>query len=122
MRRNYDHTKSINVNNDIPSTGKLLAEITAFPQRVVIALAHAIQYLSEFHIADALLETKFFTKFATRAHMLLAANTLTNLEIYRNEDDGTERGSLIKLLDQTKTQFGARLLRHWVGRPLVDKQ
>ncbi|KAF5330723.1 hypothetical protein D9619_005575 [Psilocybe cf. subviscida] len=103
-------------------SGKLLAEITAFPQRVVIALAHAIQYLSEFHIADALLETKFFTKFATRAHMLLAANTLTNLEIYRNEDDGTERGSLIKLLDQTKTQFGARLLRHWVGRPLVDKQ
>lgn len=99
-----------------------MASIADFPNRVVIALAHTIDYLSAFGIADVFLETNFFTKFATRAHMLLAANTLSNLEIYRNETDYTTRGSLMWVLDKTKTRFGARLLRSWVGRPLVDKQ
>ena len=99
-----------------------MASITDFPKRVVIALAHAIKYLSAFGIADAFLETKFFTKFTTTAHMLLAANTLINLEIYRNETDNTTKGSLMWVLDRTKTKFGARLLRSWVGRPLVDKR
>ena len=99
-----------------------MAAVIDFPKLVVIALAHAIRYLSAFGIEDALLETEFFTKFTTQAHMLLAANTLTNLEIYRNNTDDSIRGSLIWVLDQTKTKFGARLLRSWVGRPLVDKR
>ena len=99
-----------------------MAEITDFPKGVLVTLAHAIKYLSTFGIADAFLETRFFSKFASRAHMLLAANTLTNLEIYRNETDYTVNGSLIAVLDRTKTKFGARLLRNWVGRPLVDKR
>jgi len=99
-----------------------MAEVADFPQRVVVALAHAIKYLSAFSIADAFLETKFFSKFTTRAHMLLAANTLTNLEIYRNETDQTTYGSLLWVLDRTKTKFGARLLRNWIGRPLVDQR
>jgi len=105
---------------DVP--GKLLAELTDFPRRVVIALAHAIEHLSAFGVADAFLETKFFSKFASRVHMLLAANTLTNLEVYRNDTDDTVKGSLIWVLDRTKTKFGARLLHNWVGRPLVDKR
>ncbi|KAF4615129.1 hypothetical protein D9613_003157 [Agrocybe pediades] len=103
-------------------SGELMAAITDLPRRVVIALAHSIKYLSNFGIADAFLETKFFTKFTTRAHMLLAANTLINLEIFRNDTDNTTRGSLIWVLDRTKTKFGARLLRSWVSRPLVDKR
>lgn len=87
----------------------------------MVALAHAIQYLSTFGIANAFLETKFFNKFTAKTHMLLAANTLTNLEIYNNETDYTTRGSLIWILDRTKTKFGARLLRSWIGRPLIDK-
>ncbi|TFK42973.1 muts domain V-domain-containing protein [Crucibulum laeve] len=103
-------------------SGRLMAEATGFPDRVVIALAHAIKHLAAFNIADAFLETKFFSKFSTRAHMLLAANALINLEVYQNETDHTTRGSLIWILDKTKTKFGARLLRNWIGRPLVDKR
>ncbi|KAF5324788.1 hypothetical protein D9611_004290 [Ephemerocybe angulata] len=103
-------------------SGKLMAEITDFPKGPLVALAHAIKHLSTFGIADAFLETRFFSRFASRAHMLLAANTLTNLEIYRNETDHSTSGSLIEILDKTKTRFGARLLRNWVGRPLIDKR
>ena len=56
-----------------------MAAIVGFPQRVVIALAHAIKHLSDFSIADAFLGTNFFNKFTTKAHMLLNGNTLTNL-------------------------------------------
>lgn len=99
-----------------------MAETMDFPRRVIIALAHAIKHLSSFGIADAFAEARFFTKFTTKANMILAANTLINLEIFRNGDDGTDRGSLISVLDKTKTKFGARLLRHWVGHPLVDSR
>jgi DNA mismatch repair protein MSH3 len=99
-----------------------MAATLDLPKRVIIALAQAIKHLSAFGIADAFAETQFFSKFTTRAHMLLGANTLINLEIYRNEDDYTERGSLIWVLDRTKTKFGSRLLRNWVARPLVDKR
>jgi DNA mismatch repair protein MSH3 len=56
-----------------------LATITAFPRAVVVALAHAITYLSGFGIEPALLQTRFFARFAERTAMLLGANTLNNL-------------------------------------------
>lgn len=104
-----------------PKMEGVLGIIANFPQRVVIALAHAIEYLSAFSIADAFLGAKFFSKFANRTHMLLNSNTLTNLEIYHNQTDYTTRGSLMWILDHTTTKFGARLLKNWVGRPLTDK-
>ncbi|OTA35678.1 DNA mismatch repair protein msh3, partial [Hortaea werneckii EXF-2000] len=56
-----------------------------------------------------------------RSHMLLNGNTLTSLEVYRNQTDAGEQGSLFWTLDRTQTRFGQRLLRKWVGRPLLDK-
>jgi DNA mismatch repair protein MSH3 len=102
--------------------GKLLAAVVDFPKRVVVALTHIIKHLETFGIADALLETEFFDKFSSRVHMLLTANTLSNLEVYRNETDYTVYGSLLWVLDNTKTKFGARMLKHWIGKPLVDKR
>ena len=53
--------------------------------------------------------------------MLLSANTLSNLEIYRNQTDFSPKGSLLWLMDHTQTKMGKRLLRDWIGRPLVDR-
>jgi DNA mismatch repair ATPase MutS len=36
------------------------------------------------------------------------------------EDAGTITGSLVHLLDRTKTRAGSRLLREWVVHPLID--
>ncbi|KIJ68934.1 hypothetical protein HYDPIDRAFT_80554 [Hydnomerulius pinastri MD-312] len=100
----------------------ILGVIANLPQQVVIALAHVIKYLSAFSIADAFLGARFFTKFTNRMHMLLNANTLTNLEVYQNQTDYTTRGSLMWILDRTVTKFGARLLKSWIGRPLTDQR
>ena len=40
----------------------------------------------------------------------------------RNNDDGGEKGSLLWLMDHTKTPFGGRLLRNWVAHPLTNRQ
>lgn len=56
-----------------------MAAVSEFPKLVVQALAYAVKYLAAFHVEDCLRETKFFAKFSERTHMLLNANTLTNL-------------------------------------------
>jgi DNA mismatch repair protein MSH3 len=101
-------------------SNELMAIVTGFPKRVVIALAMSIRHLSIFGLADALLEAQFFEQFTQRTHMLLNSNTLANLEIYRNQTDFTTHGSLMWALDKTHTRFGARLLQKWLGKPLID--
>ena len=49
-------------------------------------------------------------------------NCCRQLEVLRNNDDGGEKGSLLWLMDHTKTPFGGRLLRNWVAHPLTNRQ
>ena len=50
----------------------------------------------------------------------LDLNTLRNLEIVESMRNKEKRGSLLWVLDKTKTAMGARLLRSWLLRPLID--
>ena len=51
--------------------------------------------------------------------MTLDAQTRRNLELTESAR-GEKRHSLIAVLDQTRTPMGARLLRRWLGQPLLD--
>ncbi|KAI9478101.1 MAG: muts domain V-domain-containing protein [Benjaminiella poitrasii] len=97
-----------------------LARVLALPDLVIQALACLIQYLDEFKLTETLRETKYFQHFATQSHMVLNGTTLVNLEIYRNNTDFTTKGSLFSVLNHTRTKFGQRLLRKWIGKPLID--
>ncbi|WWC60269.1 uncharacterized protein I303_102837 [Kwoniella dejecticola CBS 10117] len=101
----------------LDSTEAVLA-LVDFPKQVVVALAVAVQYMKTFGLQDAFKHQSSFAKFINRAHMLLSSNTLVNSEIYRNQDDGGIYGSL--LWRDCKTRMGRRLLREWIGRPLLD--
>jgi DNA mismatch repair protein MutS len=48
--------------------------------------------------------------------------TRRNLELVENLADGSRRGTLLDVLDLTRTPMGARLLREWILRPLVDRE
>ena len=59
--------------------------------------------------------------------MLLDAQTRRNLELFSGgpglpagRRDGDRRSSLLGVLDLTRTALGARLLRRWLGQPLLD--
>ena len=43
-----------------------------------------------------------------------------SLELTENQRTGEKRGSLLWVLDRTKTPMGGRLLRSWVERPLLS--
>lgn len=51
--------------------------------------------------------------------MLLDAATQRNLELVRSQIDGGRRGTLLDLVDDSKTAMGARLLKRWVLSPLI---
>ena len=46
--------------------------------------------------------------------------TRRNLELVESLADGSRRGTLLDVLDHTRTAMGARLLREWILRPLVE--
>ncbi len=52
--------------------------------------------------------------------LLVDANTVRNLELFRPANPEAGGSSLLAVLDETKTAMGARLLRNWLGRPLLD--
>ncbi|MFQ5879393.1 MAG: DNA mismatch repair protein MutS, partial [Dehalococcoidia bacterium] len=50
----------------------------------------------------------------------LDAQTQRNLELFASIRDGTREGSLLAVIDLTRTALGARLLRRWLGQALLD--
>lgn len=78
-----------------------------------------VQYLSDTQSSGlALLEG--LRTYSTADFMTLDSATQRNLELAENLLDGSKDGSLLGLLDLTVTPMGARLLRGWVTRPLLD--
>ncbi|MBQ9413293.1 MAG: DNA mismatch repair protein MutS [Oscillospiraceae bacterium] len=53
-------------------------------------------------------------------YMELDYATLRSLELTQNLRSGEKRGSLLWVLDQTRTPMGGRMLRSWVERPLLN--
>jgi len=52
--------------------------------------------------------------------MVLDAETRRNLELTETLRDNKPEGSLLGVLDRTKTPMGKRMLRAWVNKPLLD--
>ena len=54
-------------------------------------------------------------------YMILDSATKRNLELTETMRDGAKRGSLLWVLDKTKTAMGARMLRSFIETPLMNK-
>ncbi|MBR0397931.1 MAG: DNA mismatch repair protein MutS [Eubacterium sp.] len=93
--------------------------ITDFPCGVTAAGA-LFTYLYETQKSDMRQITEITPYYADR-FMLLDSATRRNLELTETLREKQKRGSLLWVLDKTKTAMGARLLRTWVEQPLVDK-
>lgn len=55
-------------------------------------------------------------------YMVIDLNTKRNLELVESLKDKRKKGTLLWLLDSTKTSMGARLFRNWVSNPLYDEK
>ncbi|KAK0632407.1 muts domain V-domain-containing protein [Immersiella caudata] len=108
--------------DDDEHAAALLEKVLHLPEPVTICLSAMITHLTEYGLEHIFDLTKYFQSFSTRQHMLINGTTLESLEVYRNATDHSEKGSLLWALDKTRTRFGQRLLRKWIGRPLLDQQ
>lgn len=58
--------------------------------------------------------------YLTNKYMLLDSSTRRNLELTETLREKQKRGSLLWVLDKTKTAMGARTLRSYIEQPLID--
>ena len=85
----------------------------------VCAAGAIVQYLAETQ-KDALLLLTQLSTYSTQAFMTLDPATRRNLELVQPIRGGGVSGSLLGVLDETKTAMGGRLLRQWISQPLLD--
>ncbi|KAJ7969977.1 DNA mismatch repair protein MSH3 [Quillaja saponaria] len=119
------------LNSTDPAEGKELTEhgnhqlaiegIMNMPDLAVQALALVIRHLKQFGFERVLCLGGSFRPFSTNMEMTLSANALQQLEVLKSNSDGSEIGSLLQIMNHTRTIFGSRLLRHWVIHPLSDR-
>ena len=85
-----------------------------------IAAGALFQYLHETQKSD-LSHMNSITPYVTDKYMLIDSSSRRNLELVETLREKQKRGSLLWVLDKTKTAMGARLLRSYVEQPLIDK-
>jgi len=85
----------------------------------LIAAGACLKYLNETQKLN-LAHINSISTYETRDFMILDYTCRKNLEITESLHDGKKNGSLLWVLDKTSTAMGARQLRKWLERPLID--
>ena len=93
--------------------------IEDFPDGM-IAAGVLLQYLYDTQKTDLAHFTHIYP-YLTNKFMLLDSSTRRNLELTETMREKTKRGTLLWVLDKTKTAMGGRMLRHDIEQPLIDK-
>ncbi|MFH1643789.1 MAG: DNA mismatch repair protein MutS [bacterium] len=55
-------------------------------------------------------------------YLILDSSTQKNLEIIKNNQDGSRKNSLFSILDRAKTAMGSRTIKKWLMRPLIQEK
>ena len=80
-----------------------------------------MQYLTETQ-KNSLSHLTQIIPYSTNKFMILDTSTRRNLELCETLREKQKRGSLLWVLDKTKTAMGARMLRSYIEQPLIDKE
>ena len=83
------------------------------------AAGSILHYLKETQ-KNSLNQFNGLTTYSTESFMALDTQTQSNLELFRSGRTLKTEGSLLSVLDLTRTAMGGRLLRKWLGQPLLD--
>lgn len=86
----------------------------------IISSGALLQYLYETQ-KNSLANLTHLTPYAAGKYMMIDSSTRRNLELCETMREKQKRGSLLWVLDKTKTAMGARTLRKYVEQPLIDK-
>lgn len=91
-----------------------------YPETVVAAGA-LLQYIADTQMTETG-QINHLQLYFTDQYMVLDSSTRRNLELCETMREKQKRGSLLWVLDHTRTAMGARKLRAWVEQPLLQKK
>jgi DNA mismatch repair protein MutS len=86
----------------------------------IIAAGSVMQYMYETQ-KSSLSHITNITPYSTGQFMIIDTSTRRNLELLETLREKQKRGSLLWVLDRTKTAMGARMLRTYIEQPLIHK-
>lgn len=87
----------------------------------VLAAGALLSYLYETQ-KNSLSQLTRLTLYTTGKYMIIDSSTRRNLELCETLREKQKRGSLLWVLDKTKTAMGARRLRLMIEQPLIEKE
>lgn len=90
-------------------------------QEGIIAAGCIMNYLSDTQ-KNNLPHIKKIYHYDYTDYIILDPSTKRNLEITSSISEGSREGTLISILDRSKTAMGGRLLKKWISRPLKKKE
>lgn len=88
---------------------------------MILSCGAMLQYLHDTQM-NTLNHINHLEIYSVDNFLILDSATRRNLELTETMRDKQKKGSLLWVLDKTKTAMGARLLREYVEQPLMDKQ
>lgn len=108
----------VSVQRDVEShTGQLIKNVSKVESQVVLNLLLSYLTTTQKRSLDHLQKAEVYTP----NHFLKMDHySKQNLELTTSIRGGQKRGTLLWLLDETKTAMGGRLLKQWIDRPLVQ--
>ena len=134
LRDKYEIAFTI-INDDIYNTSnlknpeyillnKLLNNISNYSEikdsNAVLASLAAYYYVRE-NQKNELSHLKSIEYMNDKSYMYLDSATIKNLELTENMQNNDRKGTLLNILDETKTAMGGRLLRRIIEEPLKNK-
>jgi DNA mismatch repair protein MutS len=84
--------------------------------RAAGALIHYVKETQK----ETLPQLSKLSTYSTDSFMTLDGQTIRNLELFQGGRWGETGNSLLSIIDLTKTPMGGRLLKNWLGHPLLD--
>ncbi|KAH3673591.1 hypothetical protein WICMUC_003588 [Wickerhamomyces mucosus] len=121
-RSNYFKAQNV---DDLSNWPKILKEYHEQNKTVGFsAFGGLLWYLRSLKLDESLISLGNISSYTTikpATNLVLDGQTLQNLEIFANSFDGTDKGTLFRLINRATTPFGKRLMKTWVVHPLLKR-
>lgn len=130
-----DETTELGIANKLAERGLVISTQSDVNVNATVSfLTQPLVHENEAQVTTILLNYIFATQRRNLDHIIPAQNyerlaylkfnqdTRTNLDLVKNARTKKKAGSLLGLIDETKTAMGGRLLKQWLLRPLRDTE
>ena len=96
-------------------------ELPQLPKAVIVGAGALLTVLRGYQKSDLphVRELEYFT---TGKYMDIDVSARRNLELTQTLRTGEKHGSLLWVMDKTRTAMGSRMLRSWLEKPLLDSR